>query len=197
MDPELKAYLDDMRDEIKATEQRAIARDAETRHQMDARFAEAAARDAETRQQMAAGDAETRKMMDARFAEAAARDAETHKTVDGLRDEVAEVHKTMDARFAEAAAHDAGTRKTMDARFAETQQQMEAKIDEVRRQAGMDRDAIIREIKALPEAFSTFQRQEADRLDAAREEDMLNRHVLPLEASAANHERRLRAVEKP
>ncbi len=95
-----------------------------------------------------------------------------------------------------AAARDAETRKTIDARFAETQQQMEAKINEVRRQAGADRDAIIAEIKALPEAFSTHQRAEADRLDAAREEAMLNHHVLSLEASAASHGRRLNDHEK-
>ncbi len=123
------------------------------------------------RTEAAVRDAQTRQQMDARFAEAAARDAETHKTMDGMRAE-------------------------MDSRFAEARQQMESKINEVRRQAGADRDAIIAEIKALPEAFSTHQRAEADRLDAAREEDMLNHHVLPLEASAANHEKRIAAVEK-
>lgn len=87
----------------------------------------------------------------------------------------------------------------IDRRFAETHKTMDGlrdEIAEVRRQAGMDRDAIIAEIKALPEAFSTHQRAEADRLDAAREEDMLNHHVLPLEASAASHERRLNDHEK-
>ena len=108
-----------------------------------------------------------------------------------------ELKAYLDARFAEAAARDAETRQQMAAGDAETRHTLEAKIDEVRRQAGMDRDAIIAEIKALPEAFSTHQRAAADRLDATREEDMLNHHVLPLEASAANHERRLRAVEKP
>ena len=135
MDPELKAFLEAMEHRI---DQRAVVRDAETRRQMDARFAE------------------THKTMDGLRAEMDARFAETHKTMDGLRDEIAEV----------------------------------------RRQAGMDRDAIIAEIKALPEAFSTHQRAEADRLDAAREEDMLNHHVLPLEASAANHEKRIAALEK-
>ena len=33
-------------------------------------------------------------------------------------------------------------------------------------------------------------------MDAAREKEMLNRHVLPLEASAANHEKRIKAVEQ-
>ena len=55
-------------------------------------------------------------------------------------------------------------------------------------------EAIIHEIKALPEGLSTFQRQEANRLDAEREEAMLNRHVLPLQATAANHEKRIKAV---
>ena len=109
---------------------------------------------------------------------AAARDAET-RTLLGAQ---------IEGVRAEAATRDAETR---------------SKIDEVRRQAGMDRDAIIREIKALPEAFSTHQRAEADRLDAAREEAMLNHHVLPLEAGASSqqerindHEKRIRAVEK-
>ena len=128
MDPELKAYLDALRDEIKATEQRAVARDAETRTLLGAQI--------EATEQRAA------------------------------------------------------------ARDAETRQQMEAKIDEVRRQARADNEAIIHEIKALPEAFSTFQRAEADRLDAAREEQMLNHHVLPLEAGAASHEGRLNDHEK-
>ena len=110
-----------------------------------------------------------------------------------------ELKAYLDARFAEAGARDAETRREMDARFAETHKTMDSlrdEIAEVRRQAGADRDAIIAEIKALPEAFSTHQRAEADRLDAAREEDMLNHHVLPLEASAANHEKRIAAVEK-
>ena len=38
-------------------------------------------------------------------------------------------------------------------------------------------------------------RQEADRLDAAREQVMLNQHVLPLKASTANYEKRIKAVE--
>ena len=91
-----------------------------------------------------------------------------------------------------AAARDAETRSLIDA----TRQVLRDEIAEVRRQAGADREDIIAEIKALPEAFSTHQRAAADRLDAAREEDMLNHHVLPLEASAVNHERRLNDHEK-
>lgn len=94
----------------------------------------------------------------------------------------------------------------LEAMRTETQQQMgtldakmealDVKIEEVRREAGVMMEAIVHEIRTLPEGLSTFQRQEADRLDAAREEAMLSRHVLPLEASAANHEKRIRAVEQ-
>ena len=71
-----------------------------------------------------------------------------------------------------------------------------AKIDETRREAGVMFESILREIKALPEGFSTFQRAEADRLDAAREQAMLDEYVLPLKATAANHEKRITALEK-
>ena len=114
-----------------------------------------------------------------------------------------ELKAYLDARFAE-------TRRAMDTRFAETQKAIDAmdgkidetrttletKIDETRREAGVMFESILREIKALPEGLSTFQRQEANRLDAEREEAMLNRHVLPLEASAASHEKRINAMEQ-
>ena len=81
------------------------------------------------------------------------------------------------------------------ARDAEARHTLEAKIDEVRRQAGADRDAIIREIRALPEGLSTDQREETGRIVAAREQALLDEHILPLRASAANHEQRMQAVE--
>ena len=82
------------------------------------------------------------------------------------------------------------------ARDAVTRETLEAKIEETRRESGAMMEAILHEIRALPEGLSTFQRQEADRLDAVREEAMLNRHVLPLDASAASHEKRINAVEQ-
>ena len=130
--------------------------------------------------------------IEAARAEAAARDAET-RTLLGAQ---------IEASRAEAAARDAETRQRMDAMEQHTtattakMDAIHAKIDEVRRQAGADRDDIIREIRALPEALSTHQRAEADRLDAAREEAMLNHHVLPLEAGAANHEQRIQTLEQ-
>ena len=100
-----------------------------------------------------------------------------------------ELKAYLDARFAE-------TQKAMDTRFSETKRTLEAKIEEARRQAGADREAIIAEIRALPEGLSTFQRAEADRLDAAREQTMLDEHILPLKATAASHEKRIKVVEQ-
>ncbi len=80
--------------------------------------------------------------------------------------------------------------------LAATRETLEAKIEEARREAGAMMESIIHEIRALPEGLSTLHRQEADRRDASREEAMLNRHVLPLEASAVNHEQRITAVER-
>lgn len=69
------------------------------------------------------------------------------------------------------------------------------KIEEARREARVLHEDTWKKIDALGEGLSTRQRDEADRLDAAREEAMLNQHILPLEASAANHEKRIKAVE--
>ena len=63
----------------------------------------------------------------------------------------------------------------MDAKIDKTRETLEAKIEETRREAGVMMEAIIHEIRALPEGLSALQRQEADRLDASREEAMLNR----------------------
>ena len=105
--------------------------------------------------------------------------------VTAVRKEAAETRKALESKIDDA------HRET-----AETREALESKIDDARREAGAMFESMVHEIKALPEGLSTFQRQEARRLDAEREEAMLNRHVLPLEASAADHEKRLKAVEK-
>ena len=94
----------------------------------------------------------------------------------------------LDAMRAEMAA--------MDGKIDKTREALETTINETRREAGVMFESILHEIRALPEGLSTFQRQEANRLDAEREEAMLNRHVLPLQATAANHEKRIKTVEK-
>ena len=111
-----------------------------------------------------------------------------------------ELRAYLEAIEHRAIARDAATRETLEAKIEETvaatRETLEAKIEETRRESGAMMEAILHEIRALPEGLSTFQRQEADRLDAVREEAMLNRHVLPLEASAANHEQRISALEQ-
>ena len=129
-------------------------------------------------------DPELRTLLEAMRTEAAARDAETREI---LR---AEIKATR--AVAEAALQVAVTARE---EAAATRRSLEAKIDEVQRQAGADREAVIHEIKALPDGMSTAQRQEADHLDADRERGMLNKHVLPLEASATNLHKRVTALE--
>ena len=122
--------------------------------------------------------AETQKAMDTRF-------AETRKAIDAMDGKIDETRITLEAKIDETRRETAETRTTL-----------EAKIDETRREAGVMFESILHEIRALPEGLSTFQRQEANRLDAEREEAMLNQHVLPLEASAADHEKRINAMEQ-
>ena len=116
-------------------------------------------------------------------------EAMEHRMTQHTDANIAATRETLEASIAV-------TRETLEASIAVTRETLEAKIEESRREAGAMMESIIHEIRALPEGLSTFQRQEADRLDAAREEAMLTHHVLPLEASAASHEKRINAVEQ-
>ena len=101
-------------------------------------------------------------------------------------------------------------RAYLEAKRAETKQQVEAmekcqsvnmdaldtQITAWRREMAVMLEIILNEIRALPERLAAYQRQKADRLDATRDQAMLNGHVLPLEAVAADHEERIRAVEQ-
>ena len=173
LDPELRALLEAMEQRI---DQRAAARDAETRQRVNALAATVGSLTASV------GSLST--------------------NVGSLATEVKATRAVAEAALSVAVqARDES---------AATRRALEAKIDEVQRQAGAARDAIIHEIKALPDGLSTAQRQEADHLDADREEQMLTQHVLPLEASATaaaagltrhqqrinDHETRIQVVEK-
>ena len=109
--------------------------------------------------------------------------------LDAMRTEMAAIRTEMVA-----------VEQRSDAKMAAMEQRItehtDAKIEEARREAGAMMESILHEIRALPEGLSTFQRQEADRLDAMREEAMLTQRVRPLEASVANHEKRIKAVEQ-
>jgi hypothetical protein len=69
-----------------------------------------------------------------------------------------ETQKTMDTMRAEAAARDAETRQTLRDEIKAVEQRAVARDAEARREAGAMHDAIIAEIRALPEGLSTFQR---------------------------------------
>ena len=114
----------------------------------------------------------------------------------------------MDAGFAEAAARDVETRETLRAEMKATRAVAEAAlqvavqardaaaaanegVEAARTEARALHEDTWKKIEGMKEGLSTHERAEADRLDAVREEAMLNGHVLPLEASAANHEGRL------
>ena len=123
--------------------------------------------------------------MDSIEQRAVARDAATRKTLDSMRAEMAAMNGKIDK-----------TREALEAQVAATRGALEAKIDEARREAGAMFESLVHEIKALPEGLSTFQHQEAERIAVAREQDLMDRHILPLEASAADHEKRIKAMEK-
>ncbi len=72
---------------------------------------------------------------------------------------------------------------------------LEAKIDEARTETRVLHEETWRKIDALGEGLSTHQREETGRIVAAREQALLDEHILPLKASNANHERRMKAVE--
>jgi hypothetical protein len=117
-----------------------------------------------------------------------------------IRTEMVAVEQRSDAKMAAIRTEMVAVEQRSDAKMAAMEQRItehtDAKIEEARREAGAMMESILHEIRALPEGLSTFQRQEADRLDAMREEAMLTQRVRPLEASVANHEKRIKAVEQ-
>ena len=119
-------------------------------------------------------------------------DPELRAYLDAMRADMAAMEQRLsDKVSAVDAKADAAREEAVAAR-----QEAREGFETARREAGAMMESIIHEIRALPEGLSALQRQEADRLDASREEAMLNRHVLPLEASAVNHEQRITAVER-
>ena len=175
VDPELRAHLEAIRSEMTSMRVETTA----IRADIVAVEERAVARDASTREALEAQISDTRGTLEA-----------------SLRAETTAIRADIVAVEERAVARDASTRAALEAQINDTRGTLEGKIEEARREAGAMMESIIHEIRALPEGLSTFQRQEADRLDAAREEAMLNRHVRPLEASAANHENRIKAVER-
>ena len=78
---------------------------------------------------------------------------------------------------------------------AATRAALEAKIDAVATENRALHEHTWEKIKAMGEGLSTDQREETRRIVADRERALMDQHILPLRASAANHESRLKAVE--
>ena len=80
-------------------------------------------------------------------------------------------------------------------RDAETRAALEAKIDEARAENRALHEHTWEKIKAIGEALAADRREETCRIVADRERALMEEHILPLRASAANHEKRMKAVE--
>ena len=102
----------------------------------------------------------------------------------GLRAALEALSAKMDAGFAEATARDAETREVL-----------RAEIEESRRQAGALNDKALAAIKALGDGLA-MHREAVERHAEDRERALMNAHVLPLEASAANFDRRISTLEQ-
>ena len=165
MDPELRAYLDAMRAEMGAIDQRAAARDAETRQRVDTLTT-------------SVGSLTT--------------------SVGSLTTNVGSLITSVGSLTTEIKA----TRAVAEVALSVAVQARDG-IGAARTEARALHADMWAKIEGMQEGLSTHQRAESDRLDAAREEAMLNHHVLPLEASASSqqeclndHEKRIRVVEK-
>lgn len=77
------------------------------------------------------------------------------------------------------------------AKMEAVEQRLTEKIDETRAL----HEETWKKIDALGEGLSTHQREETERIVADRKRALMDEHILPLRASAANHETRLKAVE--
>ena len=78
------------------------------------------------------------------------------------------------------------------AKMETMEQRLTEKIDETRAL----HEETWKKIDALGEGLSTHQREETCRIVADRERALMDQHILPLGASAANHEKRLKAAER-
>ena len=116
-------------------------------------------------------DPELRAYLEAMEQRAAARDAETRQRVDALASDMKATRAVAEAALSVAVQARDG-------------------IEDARIEARALHEDTWKKIEGMKEGLSTHQRAESDRLDTTREE-----HVLPLEASAANHEGRIVPLE--
>lgn len=108
----------------------------------------------------------------------------TDKQIADAREEAASGRAALEAKI-EAAREDASAGLAA----------LEVKIDEARTETRALHEDTWKKIKALREGLSTHQREETKRIVADRERALMDQHILPLRASDANHEKRMKAVE--
>ena len=121
--------------------------------------------------------------MDAGFAEAAARDAKTRAVAEAALQVAVQ-------SFEEAAA----TRLALEAKIEEAREEARKGFEAASSQAGTLNDKALAAIKALGDGL-TMHRAAVERHAEDRERALMNAHVLPLEAGAANHEKRIVPLE--
>ena len=160
LDPELRAYLE-------AMEQRAVARDAETRQRVDALTAKVDAVDAKVGATRAVAEAALQVAVQAREEAAAA------------RQEAAAGRQEAAAARQEAAA---------------ARQEAHEAFKAASREAGALNDKALAAIKTLGDGLA-MHREAVERRAEDREQALMDAHIAPLEATAANHEERIVLLE--
>ncbi len=136
-------------------------------------------------------DLELRAYLEAMEQRAVARDAETRQHVDALAAKVDAVDAKVNATRTVAEAALSVAVQARDVAAAAKQG-----IEAARTEARAFHEDTWEKIEGMKDGLSTHQHAESDRLDAAREEAMLNHHVLPLEASAISFAERLARHDK-
>lgn len=101
----------------------------------------------------------------------------------------------VDAKAEEARSEAAAARSEAHEEAAATRAALEAKIDEAGTENRALHEHTWEKINAMGEGLSTDQREETCRIVADRERALMDQHILPLRASATNHEQRMQAVE--
>ena len=81
------------------------------------------------------------------------------------------------------------------AEMAAIEQRAVARDADTRSEARVLHEATMDAIKALGEGLTKHQSEQVDRQAAEQHNALMDQHIRPLEASVANHERRITALE--
>ena len=115
-------------------------------------------------------------------------DPERRAFLEALRTEMGAIEQR-------AIARDAETRETLRAEIKAAREEALQGFEAASSQAGALNDKALAAIKALGDGLA-MHREAVERHAEDRERALMNAHVLPLEASAANFDRRISTLEK-